>query len=315
MLIPLLLCSILCFAQTEVTKQEESPKQCPKHALGGYAPEWLTGPDKLTVNCPETKVGIGIHNPATTLDVRGIGHFSQRLGVGTTAPLAPLHVDGNGYVNGNLGLSTATPQQRLDVYGNQALRGDLMGYRTGSGVLGIFSNTDHTNGAYLRLYPNSGNKPGNISLVSGGGGSGSIDFFTWNGSTYKHHMVVQGNGQIGIGTGYIPGGYKVAIEGKVICEETRVLLAADWPDYVFAPDYKLPTIAELEQYVKQHQHLPGVLPASEMKNGADVGATMIVLLEKIEEQSLYIIQQQNQLDRLQQEMAELRASTAPHTKH
>lgn len=288
-------------AQSDTGKKEAAAKECEKHSQGGFAPEWVTGQDKLTTDCPEVRVGIGTSYPAAKLDVRGVGYFSKRVGIGTATPSNELEVLGTGYVSKRLGLGTSSPQQTLDVQGNSALRGDIMGYRTGTGVFSIFSNTDGTDGSYIRMYPNSGTKPGNVSLVASGGGTASIDFFSWDGTAHQLNMTVNAEG-VGVGTAYIPNGYAMAVNGKIICEEARVRLSGDWPDYVFAEDYELLPLAELEVYIKTNKHLPGVPSATEVGESADIGSTVTVLLEKIEEQSLYLIQQQKQIEALQQKV-------------
>lgn len=97
-------------------------------------------------------------------------------------------------------------------------------------------------------------------------------------------------------------GYKVSIDGRVICEELRVQLNTAWPDYVFARNYNLRPLHELERFIKQNNHLPNIPSAKEIeKSGFDVGDMHKRLLEKVEELTLYIIQ-------LKKEIEELKAS-------
>jgi len=72
-----------------------------------------------------------------------------------------------------------------------------------------------------------------------------------------------------------------------------------WPDYVFAKDYNLMPISEVEQFITENQHLPGVPPAAEVEaNGMNLGEINIILVQKVEELTLYIIQLQKQIDEL-----------------
>jgi hypothetical protein len=84
-----------------------------------------------------------------------------------------------------------------------------------------------------------------------------------------------------------------------MCEELKVQLNANWPDYVFKKDYPLKSIGEFEKYIQANKHLPGIPAASAVEsNGLDVGDMQRKLMEKVEELSLYIIQLQKQIDAL-----------------
>ena len=91
------------------------------------------------------------------------------------------------------------------------------------------------------------------------------------------------------------------MDGKVICEELKVELEAAWPDYVFAPDYDLMPLRDLEKDIKKHRHLPGIPSASEVKReGIEVGDMQAKLLQKIEELTLYIIEQEKRIMQLEE---------------
>lgn len=114
--------------------------------------------------------------------------------------------------------------------------------------------------------------------------------FAWeNGNTQL--MRIAANGNITIGTALTPSTYKLAVGGKIIAEELKVQLQAQWPDYVFVKDYKLPTLAEVEKYIQEKGHLSNVPSASEIeKNGFEVGEMARIQQQKIEELNLYIIE-------------------------
>ncbi len=85
-----------------------------------------------------------------------------------------------------------------------------------------------------------------------------------------------------------------------ICGKELKLETSLWPDYVFQEDYKLRTLSEVEKYIKKNNHLPGIVPQKEaIENGIDVGDLQVKLLEKIEELTLYIIQQDKRLKELE----------------
>src|SRR5690606_13623607 len=80
--------------------------------------------------------------------------------------------------------------------------------------------------------------------------------------------------------------------GAVIAESVKVKLQDAWPDYVFDESYTPSSLAELETFIKINKHLPDMPPAKEVKEeGIDLGEMNAKLLEKIEELTLYIIQQ------------------------
>lgn len=106
-------------------------------------------------------------------------------------------------------------------------------------------------------------------------------------------------GGVSIGTANLPTGYKLAVGGKVISEEVVVQLQSSWPDYVFEKGYTLPTLEELQSYINAHKHLPGVPSTQEVKdNGVHVGEMNAILLKKIEEMTLYILDLKKEVDTL-----------------
>jgi len=109
-------------------------------------------------------------------------------------------------------------------------------------------------------------------------------------------------GTIAIDTSYVPDGYKLAINGYAIAEEVQVVTRADWPDYVFAEDYELMPLTELEQEIETLGHLPGVPSAEEVEeNGHALGRMDAILLEKIEELTLHLIDINKEVKTLREE--------------
>lgn len=96
-------------------------------------------------------------------------------------------------------------------------------------------------------------------------------------------------------------GYKLSVTGKIICEELKVLLTANWPDYVFESEYPLMPLNQLENYISENKHLPGVPSATEMeeKGGMEVGEMQTLLVKKLEEANLYILQLNSRLEELE----------------
>jgi hypothetical protein len=107
---------------------------------------------------------------------------------------------------------------------------------------------------------------------------------------------------VGIGTdapAAIDSTWKLFVEGGIKARE--ILVTVDpFADYVFNDDYNLMKLSDLETFVKTNHHLPGIPSAAQVEEagGIAVGAFQTKLLEKIEEQSLYIISLQKQIDEL-----------------
>ncbi len=109
------------------------------------------------------------------------------------------------------------------------------------------------------------------------------------------------NGALLIGTASLPAysdaNTKLAVNGPIWTTKLKVTQTG-WSDFVFAKNYKLPTLAEVEAYIKAHQHLPGIASAKEVtSNGLDVGNNQAALLQKIEELTLYVIELNKKLDK------------------
>ncbi len=105
------------------------------------------------------------------------------------------------------------------------------------------------------------------------------------------------NGNVGIGTTNI-GSWELAVGGKIRAEEIKV--ETDWADYVFFADYQLPTLQEVEQHIKEKGHLINIPSASEVQaNGIQLGEMNRLLLEKIEELTLYMLQHERRIKDLE----------------
>ena len=93
--------------------------------------------------------------------------------------------------------------------------------------------------------------------------------------------------------------YKLAVNSGIICEELKVMADVPSSDYVFEKEYELRSLNEVETFVNENKHLPDVPSAKEFKeNGYKVGEMDDLLLRKIEELTLYIIDLQKQIEEL-----------------
>ena len=92
-------------------------------------------------------------------------------------------------------------------------------------------------------------------------------------------------------------GSMLAVAGKISAEEIELSLTTTWPDFVFSSSYQLNTLAQVEEHINKYSHLPNVPSAEEVaKKGINIAEMDAILLQKIEELTLYTIAQQKQLD-------------------
>jgi hypothetical protein len=118
-------------------------------------------------------------------------------------------------------------------------------------------------------------------------------------------MTILKDGTIGIGT-KVTDGYQLAVNGTAIFVKIKVKPLAGWPDFVFSDSYTLPPLDTLERYIRQYHHLPGILSQQEeQQQGIDMAAQQAALLKKLEENTLYLIDQNKRLKKMTSRLAEL----------
>ena len=200
------------------------------------------------------------------------------------------------YNNGNVGIGTASPGAPLSVLTTNT---------------NTFVNiSSFKNEAASNSWISVANNKGQVNLGVGGA---SPHAYVWSG-TGKLFIGDEGaptlfidgmiNGNVAIGT--TDGkGYKLAVNGNAIFNKV-VVKPYPWSDYVFHANYRLRPLSEVEQYIKQYHHLPEVPSAEEVeKNGLDVGDNQAMLLKKIEELTLYVIEQNKNQQAHSQQLHEL----------
>ncbi len=99
------------------------------------------------------------------------------------------------------------------------------------------------------------------------------------------------------------------VQGNIETKKVKVTVTPGTvPDYVFKHDYELRSLSELERFITKNSHLPNIPSAKEVEtNGQDIGEMQLKLLEKIEELTLYVIEQNKEMAKLKQEVKELKA--------
>jgi hypothetical protein len=139
-------------------------------------------------------------------------------------------------------------------------------------------------------------------------GVGVTDFDTDPLTVFQSNGNSWLNGNVRIGNQDNPQNYKLAVHGPVLAREVIVTDSPlIWPDYVFEEDYELTSLEELSDYLNKNKHLPEIPPASEMEqNGMNLGEMTPLLLKKIEELTLHIIQQQKEIELMKMSFNELK---------
>jgi len=219
----------------------------------------------------------------------------------------------NGYnftvENGNLGIGTSTPSAKLEVNGDANIgidAGAITGYGARLQLLGASSNGD---ALWLSRYNNGANQT-ELRVNIGDDYGQSQDMFVvgthyWSNGNWYPHLAVQASGNVGIGT--TTPDAKLAVKGTVHANEVKVDLNVPGPDYVFADNYQLQPLNELKSYIDQNKHLPEVPSAAAMEaNGINLGEMNMLLLKKVEELTLYVIELKKENEKTASENAQIK---------
>jgi hypothetical protein len=242
----------------------------------------------------------------------------------TTNAQSSLWGDSPTYTDQNVGINTQTPGGNLHILrttGGQTAIQERVQNAAGGAAL-VFdkargtvasritpNNNDVIGGLFGRVWDGTAYRPAATIRffadgdVSSGSTAGIIRFQTTpTGSTSAvDRMVIKGNGAVGIGTEDVPTDFLFAVNGKAIATELMIQLKADWPDFVFNNDYNLMSLNELESFVTTNRHLPGIPSEAEIdaQGGVNVGETSALLLQKVEELTLYIIELNKRIEELE----------------
>lgn len=251
--------------------------------------------------CAQWAGSSGVTNPIYRTDAVGIGL--------TSAPTVPLVVQdpsGNG---------------TKISFGNNGMLGS---YSSSDAVLELTCPST-SNSSYLQVMSGNGSSrfgmtivasPYGVALAStkaSGGTALPLEFATHGSSGLSTKMKIELDGKVSIGSvSSLPGTYKLYVEDGILTEKVKVAIdgSGNWSDYVFAPEYKLRSLKEVDAFIKKNRHLPGVPSAEEVvASGIDVATMDAKLLEKIEELTLYIINLEKKLEVQQQQLETLKNQT------
>ena len=230
---------------------------------------------------------------------------SYLVGIGTQNPLQKLHIEnGKILVRGNEnwfpGLTIT------NNIGRSVL--SLQGVTSSTNVAcGQIKLSDLTNGKAWDIL----NRENTFILVSNSAGTDYQEAFKIEFGAPSNSLTINSNGNIGMGS--FPNEHKLAVAGSIISEEVIVKLQSSWPDHVFKDDYKLPELADVKQFIQENHHLEGIPPEDEIQNsGVNIAEVQSKLLQKIEELTLYIIKQDDDIKKLKNEVVSLQNKVGGH---
>lgn len=206
----------------------------------------------------------------------------------------------------------AATKKYVDDNDTWIINGGNINRPTGTVSIGYDGSTSPTlnlyapTNSYIRFH----NSNTGTSLLDGmwHGYSNASAFYTWNyestpqiwGNSGVESMRLDASGNLMLGVTTAPAGYKLSVDGNIICEELRVEVSGSWPDYVFGDEYKLMALGELHNFISDNKHLPNIPAAAELEeSGIAVGEMQKKMMEKIEELTLYILMQDKRIKALE----------------
>lgn len=120
-------------------------------------------------------------------------------------------------------------------------------------------------------------------------------------------VTILPNGNTGIGTSNPQA--KLSVDGNILAKEIKIKTDINVPDYVFESDYDLKSLKEIESYIKANKHLPDVPSAKQIGvDGLDVAAMNLLLLKKVEEMTLHLIEKDKVINRIMERLEKLEST-------
>jgi len=201
------------------------------------------------------------------------------VGVGTTSPVSQFQVNGDAQRTsfGNVPQANRQTMGWVTQYIGFNLSRETSGWSTYSDGV--------NNGASMIL----ADPFGNLKIVNVSSSGNSTRYLTETQINDNTKFIISPSGNVGVGTTALDA--KLTVKGNMHAEEVKVDLSVPGPDYVFEKDYALPTLESVKTYIDQNKHLPEVPSAKEMEaKGINLSEMNMLLLKKVEELTLYVIE-------------------------
>lgn len=246
--------------------------------------------------------------------------YDGNVGINTNNPTSQLHVEGHSNIVGNLAIgNNGWTSLTFDGTGNNDWMLNAHNNSTSFHIRGNTGTETGFNSYFFTINRNSGNvgignpNPQHKLDVSGScrvtGTMNAQGFFTASNqslfigdatfiSTAKFNNIQIGNQTITSGP-HNTSNVKLTVDGHAIFKKV-VVTQSNWADFVFADDYELPALSDVEEFIKRNKHLPNIPKEQEvLENGISLGDMDALLLQKIEELTLYMIQLHKKNDELE----------------
>jgi hypothetical protein len=229
----------------------------------------FTTPIGKTFIVNHANVGIDQPNPSQKLHVNGNTAISGNVGIGVSVPTERLHIEDQGTSTRILVRNSASSAAAAGVW----VMNSAKNYGLNVGTDGI--------GRISSEYVSPSNQADLLKFM-----------FNWT----------TGTPQVWIGARPTTGthaDFQFAVDGKIVGKTIVVTTNGNWADYVFDDNYRLTSLFEVESYYKTNKHLPEIPSAKEVEaNGINLADMNRLLLKKVEELTLYVVQQQKEIDKI-----------------
>lgn len=250
------------------------------------------------------KLREGVHNLIFCIPNNiGDGNSYFKFGDEKNGGWFSLYNNRNVILDGRMGIGIQSPGYELDINGTVAAKAAIVSESlqlgTGSGMneygkkLHFGLSGENTASLWMARYNTAENKT-DLRVCIGDDTGGDNRFVigqSYHGNSQWHsRFVVTNSGWVGINVENPQNALEVA--GTIRAKEVKIE-STNWPDYVFSKDYRLPSLSEVAKHIEDNSHLPGIPSAKEVEErGISLGDMNAKLLQKIEEMTLYMIEQE-----------------------
>lgn len=215
-----------------------------------------------------------------------------RLSNSTNGRFEAMRISSEGYI----GIGTTAPNYPLAVRQDNGITNAIHGLASFSRFESGIDNA----GLNVSYEANGSNVSRTLLYFPGGTGA---TFQVYNQGTLDV-LHLTSNGSVGIGTTNPDPNFKLSVNGSIRSKEVKV--EANWPDFVFYENYELLTLEEVEKHIQEKGHLPEIPSESEVtEKGINLGEMDAKLLQKIEELTLYLIEQNKEIKELKEKVLSL----------
>jgi len=231
----------------------------------------------------------------------GVGGTPRTISMGVQGIIGATTLSGGRVFSVNYVASV--PTGNFDFTENTSVAGSIVTVNSGLAgnssqqnmfsIQGAVTQTGTAGYTGLLIAPNETSVgTGNRYLIDAG-----VNTAASGGGTHTPYFLLTSTGNVGIGTTdnanwqLANSQYKLAVNGSIVATAITVKLTANWPDYVFKKDYTLPSLTDVKTYIDKNQHLPDMPSEQQIaKEGVDLGEMNKLLVKKVEELTLYLIE-------------------------